>query len=133
MYILRGINIRLIWAFAWKAVLCHIAWTSLLRPQLRKTNVWENHYATNITNKIIHTSTPEEQFQLNIRNYSDNLLSPEEFEHIKSFPFPPHYGFFSTAFVYLFNFLMPFALLGELAKFNENAHWMVIPFSTLIY
>ena len=162
----------------------HIAWANVLRLQLRKTSVWENHYATNITNKIIHTSTPEEQFQKDIKNLSENLLSSEEFEtlktkgnkatyllfrqsqrltelkhqgmlsefehsdlekmiaelynqqgaaeRIKSFPFPRQYGFFSTAFVYLFNFLLPFALLGELAKFNENALWLTIPFSTLI-
>jgi len=279
MYVLRGINLRLIWAFAWKAVLCyiawssfvyllyvhldvksiaipflpvatigtavafyvgfknnsaydrlwegrriwgsitnasrtfgnwtinwsgkwegkepaniqairreivyrHIAWANVLRLQLRKTSVWGNHYATNITNKMIHTTKPEEQFLGDIKHLSDNLLSPEEFEiiktkgnkatyllflqsqrltqlkhqgllsefehsdlekmisecynqqgaaeRIKSFPFPRQYGFFSTVFVYLFNFLLPFALLGELAKFNENALWMIIPFSTLI-
>ena len=53
-------------------------------------------------------------------------------ERIKSFPFPRQYGFFSTAFVNLFNFLLPFALLGELAKFSSNTLWMVIPFSALI-
>ena len=162
----------------------HIAWANVLRLQLRKTSVWENHYATNITNKIIHTSSPEEQFQLDIKHLSNNLLSPEEFEvlktkgnkatfllfrqsqrltelkhqgllsefehsdlekmvaecynqqgaaeRIKSFPFPRQYGFFSTAFVNLFNFLLPFALLGELAKFSSNTLWMVIPFSALI-
>ncbi|MFN0035212.1 MAG: hypothetical protein ACKVUS_09100 [Saprospiraceae bacterium] len=33
MYILRGINFRLIWAFAWKAVLCYVAWSSFLHVQ----------------------------------------------------------------------------------------------------
>lgn len=162
----------------------HIAWTNTLRLQLRKTSVWENHYASNITNKMIHTSSPEEQFQQDVKHLAEDLLSEAEFstlktkgnkatyllfrqsqrltelkhqgllsefehsdiekmiselynqqgaaERIKSFPFPRQYGFFSTAFVVLFNFLLPFALIGELAKSNDYALWLVIPFSTLI-
>ncbi len=162
----------------------HIAWTNVVRLQLRKTSVWENHYASNITNKMIHTSTPEEQFQHDVKHLAENFLHAEdfaalktkgnkatfllfrqsqhltqlkhqgllsEFEHsdiekmilelynqqgaaerIKSFPFPRQYGFFSTAFVTLFNFLLPFALLGELAKSGDFALWLAIPFSTLI-
>ena len=165
-------------------VLRHIAWANVLRLQLRKTSVWENHYATTITNKMIHTTTPEEQFEEDIRHLTEDLLGKDEFstvktkgnkatyllflqsqqltalkhrgllsdfehsdlekmvselynqqgaaERIKSFPFPRQYGFFSTVFVVLFNVLLPFALLGELAKFNENTLWLVIPFSTLI-
>ncbi|WP_375434485.1 bestrophin family protein [uncultured Hymenobacter sp.] len=53
-------------------------------------------------------------------------------ERIKSFPFPRQYAHFSTIFVGLFTFLLPFALIGEMAKFGPNAVWLALPFSVLI-
>ncbi len=53
-------------------------------------------------------------------------------ERIKSFPFPRQYAHFSTIFVSLFTFLLPFALVGEMAKFGPNAVWLALPFSVLI-
>jgi putative membrane protein len=53
-------------------------------------------------------------------------------ERIKSFPFPRQYANFSVIFVYLFIFLLPFALVNELDKLNGNTGWLVIPFTMLI-
>jgi ion channel-forming bestrophin family protein len=53
-------------------------------------------------------------------------------ERIKSFPFPRQYASFSTVFVFIFIALLPFSLIGELAKLNAEINWMVIPFSMLI-
>ncbi|MGY2131785.1 bestrophin family protein [Hymenobacter sp. HD11105] len=53
-------------------------------------------------------------------------------ERIKSFPFPRQYAHFSTIFVNLFTLLLPFSLVGEMAKFGEYAVWLTIPFSVLI-
>ncbi len=53
-------------------------------------------------------------------------------ERIKSFPFPRQYASFSTVFVFIFIGLLPFSLIGELAKLNAGITWMVIPFTMLI-
>ncbi|RYD57169.1 MAG: hypothetical protein EOP56_10240 [Sphingobacteriales bacterium] len=53
-------------------------------------------------------------------------------ERIKSFPFPRQYANFSVIFVYLFIFLLPFALVNELEKLNSGTTWLVIPFTMLI-
>lgn len=53
-------------------------------------------------------------------------------ERIKSFPFPRQYASFSTVFVFIFILLLPFSLIGELAKLNASINWMVIPFTMLI-
>jgi ion channel-forming bestrophin family protein len=53
-------------------------------------------------------------------------------ERIKSFPFPRQYASFSTVFVFIFITLLPFSLIGELAKLNADINWMVIPFTMLI-
>ncbi|NCU02347.1 MAG: hypothetical protein GXC73_00025 [Chitinophagaceae bacterium] len=53
-------------------------------------------------------------------------------ERIKSFPFPRQYASFSTVFVFIFIFLLPFSIIGELAKLNANINWLVIPFTMLI-
>ena len=65
-------------------VLRHIAWANVLRLQLRRTSVWENHYATTITNKMIHTTTPEEQFEEDIRHLTEDLLGKDEFSTVKT-------------------------------------------------
>lgn len=51
-------------------------------------------------------------------------------ERIKTFPFPRQYGYFSRVFVMVFFFLLPFGLVGEMAK--TGYVWLVIPFSNLI-
>lgn len=51
-------------------------------------------------------------------------------ERIKTFPFPRQYGYFSRVFVMVFFVLLPFGLVGEMAK--TGYVWLVIPFSTLI-
>ncbi|GAB3901618.1 bestrophin family ion channel [Larkinella knui] len=53
-------------------------------------------------------------------------------ERIKSFPFPRQYAFFSFVFIWLFILILPFGLLGEMAKLGDWYIWLTIPFYTLI-
>ncbi|RRB07107.1 bestrophin family protein [Larkinella rosea] len=53
-------------------------------------------------------------------------------ERIKTFPFPRQYAFFSYVFIWLFIFILPFGLLGEMAKLGDWYIWLTIPFYTLI-
>jgi ion channel-forming bestrophin family protein len=53
-------------------------------------------------------------------------------ERIKGFPFPRQYANFSFVFVYIFVFLLPFSLIGEIDKINNNLTWLVVPFTMLI-
>jgi len=61
-------------------------------------------------------------------------------ERIKNFPYPRQIATISNFLVRLFCFLLPFALLGEFEKLNNdvsgglkgNMVWFVIPFSVLI-
>lgn len=53
-------------------------------------------------------------------------------ERIKFFPFPRQYANFSSIFVNIFIFLLPFGLLGEFATIGDHFTWMIIPFSLLI-
>jgi putative membrane protein len=61
-------------------------------------------------------------------------------ERIKNFPYPRQYATINTFFVNLFCILLPFALLGEFNRLNDNIDgvlkgnmvWFVIPFSVLI-
>lgn len=61
-------------------------------------------------------------------------------EKIKNFPYPRQYATVNRIFVWLFCFLLPFAMLKEFNSFNEfttgwmRGHmvWLVIPFSIII-
>ncbi|WP_128543592.1 bestrophin family protein [Larkinella soli] len=53
-------------------------------------------------------------------------------ERIKSFPFPRQYAFFGFLFVWLFIFVLPYGLLGEMAKMGDWYTWLTIPFYTVI-
>jgi ion channel-forming bestrophin family protein len=53
-------------------------------------------------------------------------------ERIKTFPFPRQYAYFSKVFVWLFILILPFGLLGELGKHDENYVWLTIPFYVVI-
>ena len=53
-------------------------------------------------------------------------------ERIKSFPFPRQYANFSGLFVYIFIFLLPFAMINDLDKLGNNTSWLVVPFTMLI-
>jgi len=61
-------------------------------------------------------------------------------EKIKNFPYPRQYATVNRIFVWLFCFLLPFAMLKEFDSFNEftagwmKGHmvWLVIPFSMII-
>jgi ion channel-forming bestrophin family protein len=61
-------------------------------------------------------------------------------ERIKNFPYPRQYATINSLFVQLFCILLPFGMLGEFDKLNDNMTgllqgnmvWLVIPFSVLI-
>lgn len=54
-------------------------------------------------------------------------------ERIKNTPFPRQYAYFSTLFVWIFVFLLPFGLVGEFAQLGSDAMlWLTVPFSVLI-
>lgn len=53
-------------------------------------------------------------------------------ERIKTYPFPRQYAFFSELFVYILAFVLPFGLVGELARAGHNFIWLTIPMSVLI-
>jgi putative membrane protein len=53
-------------------------------------------------------------------------------ERIKSFPFPRQYANFSVVFVYIFIFLLPFALINDIDKLGFHTSWLVIPFTMLL-
>jgi ion channel-forming bestrophin family protein len=61
-------------------------------------------------------------------------------ERIKDFPYPRQFATINAIFVKLFCILLPFGLLGEFDKLNNNLEgamkghmvWLVIPFSVLI-
>lgn len=53
-------------------------------------------------------------------------------ERIKTFPFPRQYAFFSYVFIWLFVLILPYGLLGEMAKLGDWYVWLTIPFYTLI-
>jgi ion channel-forming bestrophin family protein len=53
-------------------------------------------------------------------------------ERIKTYPFPRQYAFFSELFVWILAFVLPFGLVGELARFGYEKVWLTIPMSVLI-
>ena len=54
-------------------------------------------------------------------------------ERIKNTPFPRQYAFFSSVFVRIFVFLLPFGLVSEFDKLGGLAFvWLTVPFSVLI-
>jgi ion channel-forming bestrophin family protein len=61
-------------------------------------------------------------------------------ERIKNFPYPRQFATINAFFINLFCFLLPFGMLREFDKLNENMEgvmkgnmvWLVIPFSVLI-
>jgi putative membrane protein len=53
-------------------------------------------------------------------------------ERIKTYPFPRQYAFFSELFVWMLAIVLPFGLVGELARFGHAYVWMTIPMSVLI-
>jgi putative membrane protein len=52
-------------------------------------------------------------------------------ERIKNTPFPRQYAYFSTVFVWIFNFLLPFGIVGELANRGDMI-WLTVPLSVII-
>lgn len=53
-------------------------------------------------------------------------------ERIKNYPFPRQYAFFSELFVWILAILLPFGLIGELAKLGNAYIWLAIPLSVII-
>jgi putative membrane protein len=54
-------------------------------------------------------------------------------ERIKSYPFPRQYAYFSETFVWMLAAVLPFGLIGELAKYGGDSWvWLAIPMSVVI-
>ena len=53
-------------------------------------------------------------------------------ERIKNTPFPRQYAYFSCVFVWIFNLLLPFGILGELVTRGDLMIWLTVPMSTII-
>lgn len=53
-------------------------------------------------------------------------------ERIKTYPFPRQYAYFSEVFVWMLALILPFGLVGELAKYGDAYVWVTIPMSMLI-
>lgn len=77
------------------------------------------------------------QLQMLIRDFYDQQGKSER---IKNFPYPRQFATINSMFVKLFCILLPFSMLKEFDKLNENVQgvmqgnmvWLVIPFSVLI-
>lgn len=52
-------------------------------------------------------------------------------ERINNTPLPRQYAYFSTIFVYLFLFLLPWGLIGEFMEMGHDLMWLMIPFSVI--
>ena len=53
-------------------------------------------------------------------------------ERIKNFPFPRNYASHSFVFTCIFIFLLPFGIVGELAKLGDAMIWMTVPLGTIV-
>lgn len=53
-------------------------------------------------------------------------------ERIKNFPYPRQYATINLMFVRLFNWMVPFGMLGEFAKLGGHFIWLTIPFTVLV-
>lgn len=79
----------------------------------------------------------EEMERLLAKANSPTHLLLRQDERIKNTPLPRQYAFFSTLFVWIFNCLLPFALVGEFVEFGQQqGHawmiWLTVPFSVLL-
>ncbi len=52
-------------------------------------------------------------------------------ERIKNTPFPRQYAYFSVVFVWIFNILLPFGIVGEFAT-RGDLIWLTVPLSVII-
>ena len=51
---------------------------------------------------------------------------------IKNTPFPRQYAYFSAVCTWIFIFLLPFGLVGEMAARGDSVAWLTVPLSVLI-
>ncbi len=53
-------------------------------------------------------------------------------ERIKNFPYPRQYATINLMFVRLFNWMVPFGMLGEFAKLGPGFIWLTVPFTAVV-
>lgn len=53
-------------------------------------------------------------------------------ERIKTYPYPRQFAYFSELFVWILAVVLPFGLVGELAKYGHAYVWLTIPMSVII-
>lgn len=75
-----------------------------------------------------------EDFRLfELQNQINKLFDDQgKNERIKNFPYPLQYSFMLKISLQIFSMLLPFALVGEMAKQGEHFVWLTIPFSAII-
>lgn len=75
-----------------------------------------------------------EDFRLfELQNQINKLFDDQgKNERIKNFPYPLQYSFMLKISLSIFSLLLPFALVGEMAKQGEHFVWLTIPFSAII-
>ncbi len=66
------------------------------------------------------------------RVLADLYDSQGKCERIKNFPYPRQFATINLFFVRIFNFLVPFGLIGELKKVGDAYVWLTIPLGVLI-
>ena len=70
---------------------------------------------------------------MQLQGVIDELMAQQgKAERIKNFPFPRQYATINSYFALLFAALIPFAIIGELGRFDDSLTLLAIPFSTLI-
>lgn len=67
--------------------------------------------------------------QMMVNNFYDEQGKAER---IKNFPFPRNYASHGFVFNCIFIFLLPFGIVGELAKLGDSMIWLGIPLGVLV-
>lgn len=71
--------------------------------------------------------------QIKIQEVIDNFHDEQgKAERIKRFPFPRKYASFSFVFVCIFIFLLPFGVVSEFSKLNDELVWVSVPVGVIV-
>lgn len=71
--------------------------------------------------------------QADLQNVVSSLYDEQgKAERIKNFPFPRNYASHGFVFTCIFIFLLPFGIVGEMAKLGDAMIWMTIPLGVLV-
>jgi len=71
----------------------------------------------------------QSDLQMVINNFYDEQGKAER---IKNFPFPRNYASHGFVFTCIFIFLLPFGIVGELAKLGDSMIWLSVPVGVIV-